>query len=128
MKTYLGKPCARGHDGTRYVSTRGCVACIRDRTPNRVIPSAPTPAKHPITGKPMSGKGERIRAVSEGRQFYHGRACDKAGHGTLRYTNGSECVACRSEANQRAYAPRRKRQVEPTAYELEMLRWAAILV
>jgi hypothetical protein len=25
--TYQGKPCAQGHDGTRYASNRKCVAC-----------------------------------------------------------------------------------------------------
>lgn len=27
--TYQGKPCAHGHDGTRYASNRKCVACSR---------------------------------------------------------------------------------------------------
>lgn len=27
--TYVGKPCAHGHDGTRYASNRKCVACAR---------------------------------------------------------------------------------------------------
>lgn len=29
--TYSGKPCAKGHDGTRYRSTRACVDCMRER-------------------------------------------------------------------------------------------------
>jgi hypothetical protein len=28
-ETYQGKPCAHGHDGTRYASNRKCVACSR---------------------------------------------------------------------------------------------------
>ena len=27
--TYQGKPCAHGHDGTRYASNRKCIACAR---------------------------------------------------------------------------------------------------
>lgn len=33
--TYSGNPCNRGHDGTRYVSTRGCVQCAKDRESSR---------------------------------------------------------------------------------------------
>jgi hypothetical protein len=28
-ETYQGKPCAHGHNGTRYRSNRKCVACSR---------------------------------------------------------------------------------------------------
>lgn len=28
-KTYQGKPCPRGHDGERYVTSGGCVHCGR---------------------------------------------------------------------------------------------------
>lgn len=31
MVTYLGKPCKRGHDGTRYKSRNDCVQCAKDR-------------------------------------------------------------------------------------------------
>jgi hypothetical protein len=32
-KTYnTGKPCPQGHTGERYVSSRNCVACVRERT------------------------------------------------------------------------------------------------
>jgi hypothetical protein len=36
-KTYHGKPCSKGHDGTRYVSTGRCVECrkIEDRMRDR---------------------------------------------------------------------------------------------
>ena len=33
--TYQGPACGQGHDGTRYVSTRGCVACAKDREASR---------------------------------------------------------------------------------------------
>lgn len=29
MTTYIGKPCRHGHDGTRYISNRKCVACAK---------------------------------------------------------------------------------------------------
>jgi hypothetical protein len=32
---YLGKPCRNGHDGTRYVSTDGCVLCRLERDRRR---------------------------------------------------------------------------------------------
>lgn len=32
-KTYnTGNPCPQGHVGERYVSSRNCVACVRERT------------------------------------------------------------------------------------------------
>ena len=36
-KTYKGKPCKRGHDGTRYTSGGECVECnkARRQTPER---------------------------------------------------------------------------------------------
>ena len=30
-KTYIGGPCKHGHDGTRYVSSKGCVQCEREK-------------------------------------------------------------------------------------------------
>lgn len=44
---YTGKPCGKGHVGPRYVSTGGCVACLRPfkRTRNsfdkRAVPFVP---------------------------------------------------------------------------------------
>lgn len=31
LKRYLGEPCLNGHRGLRYVTTRNCVDCERDR-------------------------------------------------------------------------------------------------
>lgn len=83
-KTYKGKPCRNGHDGTRYVNCNRCVECMAKRynhiktaTPNWVTPlerlwikdmyvlavviSKNTNVKHsvdhyyPIFGKTVSG-------------------------------------------------------------------------
>lgn len=133
---YLGKPCIHGHDGRRYVSNRVCVQCAAKsnsgnpdaRRLAQIRRNTPGKHRHPITGIPYGDHEQRRLAREADRPFYHGRACKYDGHGTLRYTDRGKCVACKTAENQRAYAPRRKRQVEPTAYELEMLRWAAILV
>jgi hypothetical protein len=38
LKIYKGSPCPRGHAGLRYVSTRGCIECIREGTKRRRKP------------------------------------------------------------------------------------------
>jgi hypothetical protein len=50
-------PCRRGHHGLRYVSTRACVECVRDREVGRQRPprrSTPDPYRlSPIVAKPV---------------------------------------------------------------------------
>ena len=38
-RTYIGEPCPKGHDGTRYRSNRVCVTCTRER--NAATPNVP---------------------------------------------------------------------------------------
>lgn len=38
---YQGAPCAKGHEGTRYRSTRACVACVKDRGPGSRVTRPP---------------------------------------------------------------------------------------
>lgn len=32
---YQGEPCARGHDGVRYTTSRGCVQCTKEASEAR---------------------------------------------------------------------------------------------
>jgi hypothetical protein len=46
---YQGKPCKRGHPGTRYRSSGGCVDCSREDTAKRnAVKALPPPATPPV--------------------------------------------------------------------------------
>lgn len=68
IKTRQGNPCKRGHSGLRFVTSRGCVECARERN----------------AGLYCGGV--------EGGTFV-GKPCPN-GHPGLRYVKGQKCVHC----------------------------------
>lgn len=37
LLTYRGSPCRRGHDGERYSTNGGCVACANEKRPKKTV-------------------------------------------------------------------------------------------
>lgn len=50
-KTFMGNPCARGHDGKRYSCNGACVHCTAENAARRknkaIVEGAAAPAKDP---------------------------------------------------------------------------------
>lgn len=64
--TYQGPRCAHGHDGTRYVTTRACVECARERAKRSPRPTtrAERKAAEPRTRKkPLLFSGASVSGL-----------------------------------------------------------------
>jgi hypothetical protein len=61
-ETYQGKPCAHGHDGTRYASNRKCVACSRREV--RWLVAVPHGSSGYSIHGPLYSSAQRAREVA----------------------------------------------------------------
>lgn len=95
FETRQGNPCRRGHSGLRFVTSRGCVECVRDRM---------------LT--------IRAEAVITGVKTKMGKPCIH-GHDGLRYVKGGACVACAK------YRAEKQRADDPEKIRLVNALWRA---
>lgn len=80
-KTYIGKPCLKGHSGLRYTLYRNCVTCS----------NTTEPTGNPV-GRPILK--ERKAALDKGEEFYFtGKECQH-GHVAKRYVKNRYCIEC----------------------------------
>lgn len=99
-KTYIGKPCKHGHDGTRYTSSGQCVQCVQDRGTQRLGDRA---------GVRRRASEAKRAAERAGEVAYQGGPC-KRGHNGMRYVSNGLCVQCAIDhATKRQNAARRGR-------------------
>jgi hypothetical protein len=106
-KTYLGKPCPKGHKDNnnqclRYLSNGNCLACTKDQK----LKSQRLKAKKPRRNLEYLSaiKANRQKAIDNGDRHFLGGLCER-GHdynGTgfsLRRPKNTECIECKNLMN-----------------------------
>lgn len=80
---FMGKPCAKGHDGLRYTKGGNCVHCVVATKANSNIPKQ----------RSLENHNRSIAAANAGQKTYIPEKPCKNGH-SLRFLNSNNCVQC----------------------------------